>query len=146
AALGVLGLAAWWLFTRTLPAMMPPPPAPPVAPVQSAAPDAVALARETGRWLATASPDTHVIQVGSAKDAAGAAVLLQSLDAALPQPVRVLHGLSRGSPAWMILAGEFPDREAAQAALRTLPATPADAPFLRTVGKMRSVALATGPQ
>ncbi|MFP5403561.1 MAG: ExeA family protein [Gammaproteobacteria bacterium] len=146
AALGVLGLAAWWLFTRTLPAMMPPPPAPPVAPVQSAAPDPVALAGETGRWLATAAPETHVIQVGAAKDAAGAAVLLQGLDADLPQPVRVLHGLSRGNPAWMILAGEFPDREAALAALHTLPATPAGEPFLRTVGKMRSVALATGPR
>lgn len=145
ATLGVVGLAAWWLFTRTLPAMMPPPPAPPVAPVQSAAPDPVALAGETGRWLAGAAPGTHVIQVASAKDAAAAAVLLKGLESALPQPVRVLHGLSRGTPAWMILAGEYPDREAALAALRTLPATPADEPFLRTVGKMRSVALATGP-
>lgn len=146
AALGVLGLAVWWLFTRESSAMMPPPPASPAAPVQTAAPDPVALADETARWLATAAPDIHVIQVGSAKDAAGAAVLLQGLDAALPQPVRVLHGLSRGSPAWMILAGEFADRETALAALRTLPATPADDPFLRTVGKMRTVALATGPR
>ena len=51
-----------------------------------------------------------------------AAVLLGSLNAATPQPVRVLHGLSQGKPAWMILAGEFPDRDAAMAALRTLPA------------------------
>jgi septal ring-binding cell division protein DamX len=44
----------------------------------------------------------------------------------------------------MVLAGEFPDREAALAALRTLPAMPASEPFLRTVGKMRSVVIPTG--
>ena len=102
------------------------------------------LARQTQRWLATAAPETHVIQVASAKEAAQAAVLLRDLNAATPQPVRVLHGLSRGSPAWMILAGEYPNRDAAEAALRTLPAAPASTPFLRTVGKMRSVVLPTG--
>jgi septal ring-binding cell division protein DamX len=103
-----------------------------------------ALARQTQRWLATAAPGTHVIQVASAKEAGEAAVLLGSLHAATPQPVRVLHGLSQGKPAWMILAGEFPDREAALAALRTLPAAPSGDPFLRTVGKMRAVVLPTG--
>jgi len=66
------------------------------------------------------------------------------LNAATPRPVRVLHGLSRGAPAWMILAGEFPSRDAAMAVLRTLPAAPAGTPFLRTVGKMRTVVLPTG--
>ena len=102
------------------------------------------LARQTQRWLATAAPETHVIQIASAKEAAQAAVLLGDLDTATPQPVRVLHGLSRGAPAWMILAGEFPNRDAAMAVLRTLPAAPAGVPFLRTVGKMRSVVLPTG--
>ncbi|MBI3432749.1 MAG: AAA family ATPase [Hydrogenophilales bacterium] len=101
------------------------------------------LARQTQRWLAAAAPETHVIQIASAKEAAQAAVLLGGLNAATPQPVRVLHGLSRGAPAWMILAGEFPNRDAAEAALRTLPAAPASTPFLRTVGKMRSVVLPT---
>ncbi|MEW5967598.1 MAG: AAA family ATPase [Pseudomonadota bacterium] len=147
AVLGVIGLAAWWLIARTPPAAVAAPavaasPASAPAPV----PDVTGLARETGRWLAAAAPDTHVIQIGAAKDAAGAAVLLQGLAADLPQPVRVLHGLSQGVPAWMILAGEYPDRASALAALRTLPATPADEPFLRTVGKMRTVALATGPR
>jgi hypothetical protein len=43
----------------------------------------------------------------------------------------------------MILAGEFPDREAALTALRALPVLPAGEPFLRTVGKMRTVVLPT---
>jgi septal ring-binding cell division protein DamX len=46
----------------------------------------------------------------------------------------------------MVVAGEFPDREAAMAALRTLPTMPASDPFLRTVGKMRTVVLPTGSQ
>ena len=50
----------------------------------------------------------------------------------------------QGVPAWMILAGEYPNRDAAMAVLRTLPAEPAGTPFLRTVGKMRSVVLPTG--
>ncbi|MFN3545251.1 MAG: ExeA family protein [Thiobacillus sp.] len=148
-ALGVLGLAAWWLLARTPPAVvaasLPPSEAVAPAPV-TPPPDVAGLARQTGRWLASAPPDTHVIQIGAAKDAAGAAVLLEGLGAGTPQPVRVLHGFSRGAPAWMILAGEYPDREAALAALQALPATPAYEPFLRTVGKMRSVVLATGSQ
>jgi septal ring-binding cell division protein DamX len=50
----------------------------------------------------------------------------------------------------MILAGEYPNRDAAMAALRTLPApaarvdAPQGTPFLRTVGKMRTVVLPTG--
>jgi septal ring-binding cell division protein DamX len=102
------------------------------------------LARQTQRWLVTAAPDTHVIQIASAKEAAQAAVLLGDLNAITPQPVRVLHGLSQGAPAWMILAGEFPNRDAAVAVMRTLPATSTGVPFLRTVGKMRSVVLPTG--
>ncbi len=145
AALGVLGLAVWWLFARTPPGAAAVPAPALAAPARTApAPDLAELARQTSRWLATAAPGTHVIQIASAKDAAAAAVLLQGLATDVPRPVRVLHGLSRGSPAWMILAGEFPDREAALAALHTLPVTPAGEPFLRTVGKMRNIALATG--
>ncbi|HWR78077.1 MAG TPA: SPOR domain-containing protein, partial [Thiobacillus sp.] len=113
----------------------------------SAAPtaaDVTILAKQTQRWLATAAPGTHVIQVASAKEAVQAAVLLGSLNTATPQPVRVLHGLSQGAPAWMILAGEFPSRDAAMEIMRTLPASPGSAPFLRTVGKMRTVVLPTG--
>ena len=146
AGLGLLAWVGWQALSLTHP--------PPSTPAQAAgtprAPAAVPvarvteLARQTQRWLATAAPETHVIQIASAKEAAQAAVLLGSLDAATPQPVRVLHGLSHGAPAWMILAGEFPNRDAATAVLRTLPAAPAGMPFLRTVGKMRSVVLPTG--
>ncbi|MHB1354332.1 MAG: SPOR domain-containing protein, partial [Thiobacillus sp.] len=118
-----------------------------------ALPDAAGVldeARRTRQWLAAAAPGTHVIQIAAAKDAAQAAVLLAGLDPATPRPVRVLYGRSRGAPAWMILAGEFPDRDAATTALRGLPATTPgvealrSAPFLRTVRKMRAVALPTG--
>jgi len=147
AALGLLAFIAW----QSLSLEAPPPASaaslPARAPAPAAVPDAaemIGLARQTQRWLAASAPGTHVIQVASAKEAADAAVLLGSLNAATPQPVRMLHGLSQGAPAWMILAGEFPDREAAMAALRALPASPDGTPFLRTVGKMRAVVLPTG--
>ncbi len=149
AALGLAAFVAWHALAPAPPAaqVVAPPPRPPaaaaVAPA-AAAFDAVAAARATERWLAAAPPGTHVIQVASAKEAARAAVLVQSLNAATPQPVRVLHGLSRGRPAWMIVAGEYPDRATALAALRALPGPTAEEPFLRTVGKMRTVVLPTG--
>lgn len=147
AAAAALGLLAWFAWPALSPGM--PQPVSPAAAVSPAAPapaepTLAERALQTQRWLASAAPDTHVIQLASTKDAARAAVLLKSLDAATPQPVRVLHGLSQGSPAWMILAGEFPDREAALAVLRTLPPSPVGDPFLRTVGKMRTVVLPTG--
>ena len=145
AGLGLLTFVAWQTRppAASLPAVPPqatstPRPAPvPVSRVTE-------LARQTQRWLVTAAPDTHVIQIASAKEAAQAAVLLGDLNAVTPQPVRVLHGLSQGAPAWMILAGEFPNRDAAMAVMRSLPATSIGVPFLRTVGKMRSVVLPTG--
>jgi type II secretory pathway predicted ATPase ExeA len=141
AVLGLLAFIAWQ--TASLDA---PPPASAAMAVHSPVPkvDVTDLARQTQRWLATAAPDTHVIQLASAKEAAQAAVLLGSLDADTPRPLRVLYGLRHGAPAWMILAGEFADRDAAMAALRTQPALAAGTPFLRTVGKMRAVALPTG--
>jgi MSHA biogenesis protein MshM len=159
AVLGLLAFIAWQALSLTAspPATPPlashPPSSPAVVPVAHV----TEMARQTQRWLAAASPETHVIQVASAKEAAQAAVLLGGLNTAIPQPVRVLHGLSQGAPAWMILAGEFPNRDAAMTALRSLPAMPAGlythaggtsalqgAPFLRTVGKMRTVVLPTG--
>ena len=146
AGLGLLVFVAWQ--TRS------PAASPPAVPLQAAStprPPApvpvsrvIELARQTQRWLVTAAPDTHVIQIASAKEAAQAAVLLGDLNAVTPQPVRVLHGLSQGAPAWMILAGEFPNRDAAMTVMRSLPATSTGVPFLRTVGKMRSVVLPTG--
>jgi len=146
AGLGLLTFVAW----QTRPPAASLPAVPPQATSTSRPPDPVPvsrvteLARQTQRWLVTAAPDTHVIQIASAKEAAQAAVLLGDLNAVTPQPVRVLHGLSQGAPAWMILAGEFPNRDAAMAVMRSLPATSIGVPFLRTVGKMRSVVLPTG--
>ncbi len=146
AGLGLLAFVAW----QTRSPAASPPAVPPQAASTSRPPAPVPvsrvteLARQTQHWLVTAAPDTHVIQIASAKEAAQAAVLLGGLNAVTPQPVRVLHGLSQGAPAWMILAGEFPNRDAAMAVMRSLPATSIGVPFLRTVGKMRSVVLPTG--
>ncbi len=142
AALSLLGLAAWQILSQRAPPHQTV--RPPITLAPKPAVDATELARQTRRWLAAAAPGTHVIQLASVKEAGEAAVLMEDLIAAAPQPVRVLYGLSRGKPAWMILAGEFPDRDAAMAALRMLPASASSEPFLRTVGKMRTVALPTG--
>jgi len=141
AVLSLLAFVAWQALLLNAP-----PPATSSGRVEQAvtrptAADIPERARQTQRWLATAAPDTHVIQVASAKEAAQAAVLLGSLNVATPRPVRVLHGLSQGAPAWMILAGEFPTRDAAMTALRALPPSPNSDPFLRTAGKMRTVVL-----
>ena len=109
------------------------------------APDVMTLARQTGRWLAQAAPETFVIQLASAKDAAEAAVLLQALSTlSTPKPLRVLYGLSQGRAAWMILAGEFPGRNEAMAALQRLPEQNSGSRFLLTVGEMRTVVLPSG--
>lgn len=150
AAIGLGGFVAWLARSETPPPAPPLPSAAPARPAAAVSPapaptaaHALELARQTAQWLASAPGDTHVIQLGSAKEAAEAAVLLGSLNAATPQPVRLLHGMSRGSPAWMILAGEFPSRDAALATLRAQPEVAGTKPFLRTVGKMRTVALPT---
>jgi len=141
AGLGLLAFVAWHALSRPA---TPPRPAQVGEPPAPAAPSVPELAAQTLDWLAAAAPGTFIIQVGSAKEAAEAAVLMGSLNAAMPQPVRVFHGLSQGQPAWLILAGEFTSRHAASTALRKLPAAPGNAPFLRTVGKLRTVALPTG--
>ncbi len=146
AALGLLVFVAWQALSQTSPTPQAAGHVPTAAPVPVVEPTAhlTELARQTQRWLAASPSGTHVIQVASAKEAGEAAVLLVRFGHAAPQPVRVLHGLSQGAPAWMILAGEYPNRDTAMAALRTLPATLAGSPFLRTVGKMRTVVLPTG--
>jgi MSHA biogenesis protein MshM len=144
----LLGLALWFALSPNAPPLLDPPPPASLTSHSTAA--LKAGAEETRAWLAHTAPGVHVIQLASAKEAAQAAVLWKSLQASAPQPVRVLYGLRQGAPAWMILAGEFANREAAMATLRTLPVSSADAsalqgaPFLRTVGKMRTVVLPTG--
>jgi MSHA biogenesis protein MshM len=131
ASLGVAEHSAWqprWACWRSSPgkrcrSMPCPVRAAGISPARSAAAAPAARRHRNGpanpALARRAAPGTHVIQLASAKEAAQAAVLLGSLNAATPQPVRVLHGLSQGAPAWMILAGEFPSRDAAMAALRT---------------------------
>ncbi len=148
AALGLLAFVAWMALSPSpfLPKPASPEPSvravPPPHAVPLTATDVTKMARQTERWLATAAPNTRVIQLASVKEAAQAAVLLGELDAPpLPQPLRILHGMDRGNPAWMILAGEFTDRTEAGAALHALARQTAGSPFLRTVGTMRTLVL-----
>jgi type II secretory pathway predicted ATPase ExeA len=149
AVLAVASYLAWKDLAPVRPPAPPPQARPAPAPqtVASRPTPAAELelrVRQTGAWLADAPTTTYVIQVATAKEAGQAAVLLEDLDQTLPPPVRVFYGLSRGSPAWMFVTGEFPDRAAALAALQSLPAADAEEPFLRTVGRMRTVVLPTG--
>jgi len=147
AVLGLLAFIAW--MSR---APLTPPAANPIAPADAAAeaggaatelpPDVTEMARQTERWLAEAAPDTRVIQLAAAKEATRAAVLLGELKARPhPEPLRVLYGMEQGRPAWMILAGEFTDRAEARAALAAMTGQTSGSPYLRTVGKMRTVVL-----
>ncbi|MDP1929401.1 MAG: AAA family ATPase, partial [Thiobacillus sp.] len=97
AVLGLLAFVAWQALSLSAP---PPAAIAPQTARPSAAPtvaDVTELAKQTQRWLVTAAPSTHVIQIAAAKEAAQAAVLLGSLNTATPQPVRVLHGLRQGA-------------------------------------------------
>ena len=131
----------WWQQADAT-ASLPPAPIPRAMPPSPIQPDISALAEQTRQWLFQAPPQTYVIQLAAAKDAAATTVLLRELGAhSPPQPLRVLYGLRQGEVAWMILAGNFSDREQATAALQDWQHPLADAAFLRTVGKMRKVVL-----
>jgi len=147
AVLGLLAFIAWMSQ-----APLTPPPATPIAPAAAAVtaggatvelpPDVTEMARQTAGWLAEAAPDTRVIQLAAAKEAALAAVLLGELKARPhPEPLRVLYGMEQGRPAWMILAGEFTDRAEARAVLAAMTGQASGSPYLRTVGRMRTVVL-----
>ena len=100
-------------------------------------PEALALA--TDAWLARSPPSVCTLQLRTIKDAREAAVLLNDMEKLdVPRPLRLFHGRTPSGPAWMILAGEFSRREAAEAALAGLSQSlRAYQPFVRSVGKMR---------
>ena len=100
-------------------------------------PEALALA--TDAWLARSPPAVCTLQLRTIKDAREAAVLLNDMEKLdVPRPLRLFHGRTPSGPAWMILAGEFSRREAAEAALAGLSLSlRAYQPFVRSVGKMR---------
>jgi MSHA biogenesis protein MshM len=146
AVLGLLAFIGWMSRAPLTPPMSLEAPASaatePLVPAVELPPDVAEMARQTERWLAEATPDTRVIQLAAAKEAALAAVLLGELKARPhPEPLRVLYGMEQGHPAWMILAGEFTDRAEARAALATMTGQASGSPYLRTVGKMRTVVL-----
>jgi type II secretory pathway predicted ATPase ExeA len=145
AVLGLLAFIAWMARAPLAPpqtrATAGPPAAAPSPAAESPA-DVAAMARQTQRWLAQAAPDTRVIQLAAAKEAGLAAVLLGELKARPhPEPLRVLYGMEQGRPTWMILAGEYTDRAEARAALAAMTGEASGSPYLRTVGKMRTVVL-----
>lgn len=146
---GLLAFVSWQAIgVTTQPELVHTAPAPlrlPPQPLIDSEPDAALLARQTRRWLTETPPQTYVIQLAAAKDAPATTVLLRELSAhSPPEPLRVLHGLRRGEVAWMILAGEFPDRQTAMRALQKWSNPGADTAFLRTVGKLRAVVLPSG--
>lgn len=148
-SVGLLAFVSWQataVTARAAPARAAiAPPASPLLSSRASEPDAATLAGQTRRWLAETPPQTYVIQLASANNAPATTVLLRELSAhSPPGPLRVLHGLRRGEVAWMILAGEFPDRHSALRALQTWSYPAADAAFLRTVGKLRTVVLPSG--
>jgi len=143
AVLGLLAFVAWMARAPLAPPQAAPAtPASQPTPAAERPPDVAAMARQTERWLSEAAPDTRVIQLASAKEAGLAAVLLGELKARPhPEPLRVLYGMDQGRPAWMILAGEYTNRAEARTALAAMTGQASGSPYLRTVGKMRTVVL-----
>ena len=123
---------------RSMPVAPPAPRQALSAPAPAAnTPEALALA--TDAWLARSPPAVCTLQLRTIKDAREAAVLLNDMEKLdVPRPLRLFHGRTPSGPAWMILAGEFSRREAAEAALAGLSLSlRAYQPFVRSVGKMR---------
>lgn len=138
--LALLAFIGWQQARATAPAREPPPTATIPSPLPPI--DAAALATETRTWLLQAPAETYLIQLVTAKDAPATTVLLRELSAYAPaEPLRVLHGKYRGEMTWMVLAGEYANREQATIALQGWRHPLVDGAFLRTVGKMRKVAL-----
>ena len=139
----LLGFIAWQQAGAIVPSREFPSTAPNASASAPATLDAAALAAETRLWLMQAPAETYLIQLVTAKDAPATTVLLQELSAYAPaEPLRVLHGRYRGEMTWMVLAGEYATREQATHALQAWRHPLVDGAFLRTVGKIRNVALA----
>jgi type II secretory pathway predicted ATPase ExeA len=147
AALGLAAFVAWQTLkvaAKPVAAAVPARAASTPAPI--APPNPLQLAAETQQWLQRAAPGTCVIQLAATQDAAAITALLGRLKAhSTLRPLRVMHGISRGEPAWMILGGEFADRRSALKVLPTLPDARDGAHFLRSVRKMRTLVLPPEP-
>ena len=139
-------LAAYVYWQSGSPPVPTPAPPPGLAAAPAPAADTpAALALATDAWLHRSPPSLYALQLRTVKDGREAAVLLHDMEKSdLPRPLRLFHGRTPSGPAWMILAGEFPARAAADDALAHLPASlQAYQPFVRSVGKMRQALLPT---
>ncbi len=100
---------------------------------------------ESADWVRNAPAGTFVIQVLAAKNTAEANEKLKGIYSQLPRPLRGFHARTPQGPAWIVVAGEFPDRQTALAALSALPIELRSAGyFLRTAGKIRTTLIPEG--
>ncbi len=147
AGLTLLAYLSWFaLGVQATPALLTSPPAAkitlpvqPVAatPVESTMTDA--SIPDSANWIRSAPASTFVIQVLTAKNAEEAFVLLEGKQDQFPQPLRGFNARTKNGLAWVVVAGEFQDRQTALIALSGLPPelrTPEV--FLRTAGKIRA--------
>lgn len=118
-------------------------PAASVQPVAATATGSTAIADATfpdsTQWIRNAPASTFVIQVLTARNAEEAAKRLEGKHARFPQPLRGFHAHTKNGLAWVVVAGEFQDRQSALIALSSLsPELRTPEVFLRTAGKIRA--------
>lgn len=94
----------------------------------------------TRTWLMQQPPDTHTIQLSLLNSPNEFAAYLRGEGAGLaPDQLRIFRSQAQGHPSWTVIYGSYPDRQAANRALLTLPeAVRKRQPYLRTVGGIRN--------
>jgi septal ring-binding cell division protein DamX len=94
---------------------------------------------DSANWIKNAPANTFVIQVLTAKDANEASALLEGKHGQLPQPLRGFRARTPKGLAWVVVAGEYQNRQTALIALSGLPPELRTSEvFLRTAGKIRA--------
>jgi type II secretory pathway predicted ATPase ExeA len=147
AGLSLLAYLSWYaLGVQATPALpLPLPAAKTTIPLQpvTATPVEPAMADasipDSANWIKNAPASTFVIQVLTAKDANEASALLEGKHGQLPQPLRGFRARTPKGLAWVVVAGEYQNRQTALIALSGLPPELRTSEvFLRTAGKIRA--------
>ena len=91
-------------------------------------------------WLNQQTADTHTLQLALLKNPAELAAFLRSEGSALARDqVHLFRSQAQGRPSWAVMYGSYPDKQAANLALRNLPrALQQRQPYLRTVAGIRN--------
>ncbi len=112
------------------------------APAQAAmATDPLAQTLAASRlWLNQQPADTHTLQLALLKNPAELAALVRSASTGLARDqVHLFHTQAQGRPSWAVMYGSYPDKQAANLALRNLPSVLQQRqPYLRTVAGIRN--------